>query len=745
MAINPEHPPVTVKDVKVDVRIDVPGADAVSSNEANGNYNDPARFLISDLCHVIEDYMSPEQVKEIYQAYLFGAHAHEGQFRQTGEPYIYHPIAVARIMAEMRMDAKSITAAMLHDVLEDTLVNKEELAQRFGQDVAELVDGVSKLEEFKFKNKKEMQAVNIQKVLLAMARDLRVIMIKLADRLHNMRTLGVMRPDKRRRIAKETLDIYVPLARRLGINHLRIELEDLGFRALYPMRYRILEQAIARASGNRKEVTTTIFNALTKRLDEMGLVAQVKARKKHPYSVYKKMRGKNLAYKNVFDVYGLRVMVDSVDDSYRVLGAVHNLFKPIPGKFKDYIAIPKENGYQSLHTVLFGPHGIPIEVQIRTVEMNKFAESGIAAHWLYKEGGKFDIQARTREWLTGLLELQQSAGDSIEFLESVKVDLFPDELYVYTPTGDIIKLPKHATPVDFAYAVHTGVGNACVACKVDHRFAPLNTPLYSGQTVEIFTSPAAHPNPTWLNYVVTAKARTTIRQNLKNMRSEDAILQGRRLLSQILLGKKIVLDQIPPEKMDSLLKECNFTNLNQLLEDIGLGNRPANLVVRRLYPEDDSDSEHSGSDQKSLSPLAVKGTEGMVVSYAKCCHPIPGDHIVGLLSKGRGLVMHQEGCKNIESYRLSDRMVDVKWSDSLQGEFTCPVYMNVHNERGVLARLATTISDEAANIEHVEVQDKDGKTTTIAFMISVQGRVHLARIMRRLRGIKAVMKIWRVQ
>ena len=749
MAINPEHPPIAAIDARVDALVEIGGDDVASGVNTASNlpdpYNDPARFLISDLCHVVEDYLSPDQVKEIYQAYLFGAHAHEGQYRQTGEPYIYHPIAVARIMAEMRMDAKSITAAMLHDVLEDTLVSKEELAQRFGQDVAELVDGVSKLEEFKFKNKKEMQAVNIQKVLLAMARDLRVIMIKLADRLHNMRTLGVMRPDKRRRIAKETLDIYVPLARRLGINNLRVELEDLGFRARYPMRYRILEQSIARASGHRKEVTKTIFNALTTRLDELGVVAEVKARKKHPYSVYKKMHSKSLAYKNIFDVYGLRVMVDSVDDSYRVLGVVHNLFKPIPGKFKDYIAIPKENGYQSLHTVLFGPHGIPIEVQIRTVEMNKFAESGIAAHWLYKEGGNYDIQARTREWLTGLLELQQSAGDSVEFLESVKVDLFPDELYVYTPTGDIIKLPKHATPVDFAYAVHTGVGNACVACKVDHRFAPLNTPLYSGQSVEVFTSPSAHPNPTWLNYVVTAKARTTIRQYLKNMRAEDAILQGRRLLSQVLLSKKIVLDEIPPEKLEPLLKECNFSSLNQLLEDIGLGNRPANLVVRRLFPAESGEAEQSGGELQSLSPLAVKGTEGMVVSYAKCCHPIPGDHIVGLLSKGRGLVIHQEGCKNIEGYRLSDRMVDVKWSDSLQGEFTCPVYMNVHNERGVLARLATTISDEAANIEHVEVQDKDGKTTTIAFIINVQGRVHLARIMRRLRGIKAVMKLWRVQ
>jgi RelA/SpoT family (p)ppGpp synthetase len=725
MAINPEQPPTEVTDL----------------------YRDPARFLISDLCHIVEDYMSPEQVREIYQAYLFGAQAHDGQYRKTGEPYIFHPISVARILAEMHMDSKSITAAMLHDVLEDTKITKDEVAQRFGQDVAELVDGVSKLTELKFKNKNEAQAINIQKVLLAMSRDIRVIMIKLADRLHNMRTLGVMRPDKRRRIANETLEIYVPLARRLGINHLRLELEDLGFRALYPMRYRIIEHSISRASGHRKEVTKIIHNALTTRLDEMAIVADVKARRKHPYSVYKKMRDKNLAYKNIFDVYGIRVVVANVDECYRVLGAVHNLFKPVPGKFKDYIAIPKENGYQSLHTILFGPHGIPIEVQIRTIEMDKFAETGIAAHWLYKEGQSSsnpDIQARMRDWLTGLLELQQNAGDSVEFLESVKVDLFPDELYVYTPNGDIIKLPKHATPVDFAYAVHTGVGNKCVACKVDHRFAPLNTPLYSGQTIEIVTSQAAHPNPVWLNYVVTAKARTNIRQYLKNMRADDAILQGRRLLSQVLVHKNVTLDDIPSEKFDSILKECGFTTLNQLLEDIGLGNRPASLVVRRLFPDDIAENESATtSDTQSLSPLAVKGTEGMVVFYAKCCHPIPGDHIVGLLSKGRGLVIHQEGCKNIENDRLSDRLVDVKWSDKLQGEFSCPVYLNVRNERGVLARLATIISDESANIEHVQVEDKDGMSTTIAFIIMVQSRDHVARIMRRLRRVKAVMRIWR--
>ncbi|MCW8854644.1 MAG: RelA/SpoT family protein [Gammaproteobacteria bacterium] len=719
--------------------------DKITENNAN-LYEDPSRFLISDLCQIVEDYMNEEQVREIYNSYLFSAQAHEGQYRKTGEPYIYHPISVARILAEMHMDSKSISAAILHDVIEDTKVTKENIAETFGDDVAELVDGVSKLTHIQFKNKKEQQAQNIQKVLLAMTRDIRVIMIKLADRLHNMRTLGVMRPEKKRRIARETLEIYVPIANRLGINTLRLELEDLGFRAVYPMRYRVLEHMISHASGHRKEVISKIHAALTSRLDEMKIDAGVIARRKHAFSLYKKMKDKNLAYKNIFDVYGIRVVVDSADDCYRVLGLVHNLFKPVAGKFKDYIAIPKENGYQSLHTVMFGPHGIPLEVQIRTSEMDMFAESGIAAHWLYKENsqqGVFDVHTRTREWLTGLLEMQQSAGDSVEFLENVKVDLFPDELYVYTPGGDIVKLPRNSTPVDFAYSVHTDVGHTCVACRLDNRFAPLNTPLYSGQTVEIITSKSSRPNPAWLNYVVTAKARANIRNYLKNMRADEAVMQGRRLLSRYLVDRKKTFDDLPGDTFDELLNEYGYETVNELLEDIGLGNRPASLIVRRLYPEDGSMSDSQPSEMKSLTPLDIRGTEGMVVSYAKCCYPIPGDHIVGILSKGRGIVIHQDGCKNIASDRLADSAIDVKWADEVKNEFSCMTYLDVRNERGVLARLATIISDESANIEHVEVDDKDGVTTTISFLIALQGRSHLARIMRRLRSVPAVLKIWR--
>jgi len=726
MAISPDQSEIDVKDL----------------------YGDPSRFLISDLCRIVEDYMNTEQVKDVYQAYLFGAQFHEGQFRQTGEPYIYHPISVARILAEMHMDSKSICAAILHDVIEDTPATKEEVAEKFGDDVAELVDGVSKLTELKFKNKKEQQAINIQKVLMAMARDIRVILIKLADRLHNMRTLGVMRPEKRRRIAKETLDIYVPLARRLGINTLRLELEDLGFRAMHPMRYRILEHAMLEEAGHRKEVIQKIDMGLTSRLTELSIEAEVNSRRKHPYSLYKKMREKSLSYKNIFDVYGIRVLVDTVDGCYRVLGAVHNLFKPIPGKFKDYIAIPKENGYQSLHTILFGPHGIPIEVQIRTYEMDNFAETGIAAHWLYKEnsGNEVDVGGRTREWLTGILEMQQAAGDSVEFLENVKVDLFPDELYVYTPNGDIVKLPKNSTPIDFAYSVHTDVGRTCVASKVDHRFAPLDTPLYSGQTVEVITSEGAHPNPSWLDFVVTAKARSNIRTYLKSMRSEDAVAQGRRMLSRMLLEKNITLEEMSEDTFQELLGEYGFSSLNQLLEDIGMGNRPAGLVALRLFPDEVEESSDESESESGRPALAIQGTEGMVVAYGKCCYPIPGDQIVGKLSKGRGLVIHQVSCKNIINERLqSENMVDVKWAADASGDYPCQLNLHVQNERGVLARLATIISDESANIEHVEVEDKDGISTNITFLISVGGRDHLAKILRRLRRVSSVMRILRVQ
>ena len=709
------------------------------------------RFLISDLCDLIAEYMDQEQVKEVYRAYLFGAQLHEGQSRVSGEPYIYHPIAVARILAQMHMDVKSIVASILHDVLEDTPATRKLVEREFGTDVAHLVDGVSKLTTIKFKNKIEQQAENIQKVLLAMAKDIRVIMIKLADRLHNMRTLGALRPDKRRRIAQETLEIYIPIANRLGIFTIRHELENLVLKAMYPMRYRVLEHAVEKAGGHRKELIDKINQALGARLVEMGIDSQIVSRKKHLFSVYNKMKDKRLPFSKVLDVYALRVLVDSVDDCYRVLGIVHNLFKPIPGRFKDYIAIPKSNGYQSLHTALYGPHGIPMEVQIRTVEMDKFAESGIAAHWLYKspdEKGEITAHARARDWLTGILEMQQSAGDSLEFLENVKVDLFHDEVYVYTPDGDIMKLPRNATPVDFAYAVHTDIGNRCVAAKLDHSFVPLNTPLYSGQTVEIVTSPSSRPNAAWLNYVVTAKARSNIRNYLKNMQADEAMSQGRRLLERCLKPLGMRLDDVKRKNIKSALEEYGFDDISELLEDVGLGNRPPSLVVRKLVPERISDGESEETrEMKSQSALAISGTEGMVVSYGRCCYPIPGDDIVAKLSKGRGIVVHRVSCKNLEASNKrndSDNYIDVQWADDASGDFACEIKLEIENKPGLLARTATIISDCDVDIENVYMEDRDGFSMNLFYQLKVSNRDHLARLMRRLRRVSSVMRITRL-
>ena len=720
---------------------------ATSKSDSETGHED--RFLISDLCNLVGTYMAQDQVKEVYRAYLFGAQAHEGQHRVSGEPYIYHPLAVARILAEMHMDMHGIVASILHDVLEDTPATRKLIADEFGEEVAHLVDGVSKLTHIKFKNKIEQQANNIQKVLLAMAKDIRVMMIKLADRLHNMRTLGALRPDKRRRIAQETLEIYTPIANRLGIYTLRHELEDLAFQAMYPMRYRVLKDSVNKASGHRKELIGTINTTLSVRLTEFEIAAEVKARKKHLYSLYNKMRNKNIPFNKVLDVYAIRVLVESVDECYRVLGIVHNLFKPIPGKFKDYIAIPKSNGYQSLHTGLYGPHGIPMEVQIRTQEMDLFAESGIAAHWLYKTPDETRVthaHARARDWLTGILEMQQSAGNPLEFLENVKVDLFHDEVYVYTPDGDIMKLPRNATPVDFAYAVHSDIGNSCVAAKLDHSFAPLNTPLYSGQTVEVITSPSGKPNPAWLNFVVTAKARSNIRNYLKHMRTDEAISQGRRLMERCLKGLALRLDDIPQQAMQNYIDECGFNNEEELLEDIGMGNRPPNLVVRRLVPEriPHGDSEET-REMKSQAPLAIHGTEGMVVSYAKCCRPIPGDQIVGVLSKGRGIVVHRDSCKNLDSDRDNlEKYIDVKWSNEPAISFATNIRVDVVNEPGVLAKTATVLSEEDVNIVNVNLEDKDGFTISINYQIEVKDRGHLARALKRLRRIPNVMRLWRL-
>ncbi len=705
-------------------------------------------FLISDLCALLEEYLEPDQVAEVYRAYLFGAEAHEGQRRKSGEPYIYHPLAVAHILSELRLDHQTLIAAILHDVIEDTAISKESVTEEFGEEIAELVDGVSKLTHIEFENKAVAQAENFRKMMLAMVRDIRVILIKLADRLHNMRTLGVMRPDKRRRIARETLEIYVPIALRLGLNTIRHELEELGFAAYYPMRARALGQTVKKACGHRKEIVRKIQETIQERLRQEGLEFEVKGREKHLYSIYNKMREKQLTFNEVMDVFGFRIIVDKVDTCYRVLGAVHNLYKPVPGKFKDYIAIPKANGYQSLHTALLSPYGFPIEVQIRTADMEKVAEAGIAAHWMYKSGSENGsiAHARAREWLTNLLEMQKRAGDSLEFLENVKVDLFPDEVYVFTPNGEIMELPRGATPIDFAYAVHTDVGNRCVAAKVDRRLVPLHTKLHNGASVEIITTQGARPNPTWLNFVLTAKARTTIRHYLKNLHRDESIQLGRRMLEKALADNNLKLEELDSQQLDALLHQYNLNTLDDLLEDIGLGNRMATLVVNALLADSSALEMAEEKGTASHGPLYIKGTEGTVVNFARCCRPIPGDPILGYLSAGRGIVIHTQSCKNIGEFRRHpEKWIEVQWEKDVEGEFPVELKVEVLNQRGVLATVAATIAETDANIDNVALHERDGSHTSIDLTIAVHNRDHLARIMQRLRKIEQVSHIQRLK
>ena len=723
-------------------------AETVAHLEPSSRTSDATRFLVSDLCAILETYLDAEQIREVYRAYLLGAEAHEGQTRLSGEPYIYHPLAVAKTMAEMRMDPKSIVAAILHDVMEDTPVAKQQLQREFGDEVAELVDGVSKLTHLHFESRREAQAANLRKMMLAMVRDLRVILVKLADRLHNMRTLGAVPPHKRRRIARETLEIYAPIAQRLGMNAMRRELEQLGFAALYPMRHRVLDRAVEHVRGRRRELIRKVETTICNRMEAAGIEGRIFGREKNLYSIYRKMRDKRLSFCDVYDVFAFRVLVQDVDTCYRSLGVMHNLYKPVPGRFKDYIAIPKANGYQSLHTVLFGPHGHPIEVQIRTEDMDRVAESGIAAHWLYKGEGTSsgNPRARAQEWLKGVLEIQQSAGNPIEFLEHVKVDLFPDEVYVFTPQGDIMELPRGATVIDFAYAVHSDVGNRCVAARVDRRLAPLSTPLQSGQTVEIITAPSARPNPAWLNFVVTGKARSSIRHHLKRLRHEEAEGLGRRLLDKALGEHGTNLAAMPRERIDTLLSAMEIRRYEDLLTEIGLGNRMAQLVARRLTDTGEEHTAEAPSRPTGRKPLAIKGTEGMVVSFAKCCYPIPGDPIAGVLSTGRGMVIHRESCRNIRSYRdRPDRWVPVQWSSEADGEFAAAVRVQSMNQRGVLASLASEMADLGSNIENVSFEDRDGVTSTITFTIMVKDRDHLAQIMRRLRKGSEIIKISRAR
>lgn len=718
---------------------------------AREEIEEPQEKLVRRLCSELSTYLEPAQIEEIRNAYDLANEAHSGQTRLTGEPYICHPLSVALILADMRMDASGIMAAIMHDVIEDTEISKDVLSQRFGEEVAELVDGVTKLGRINSASRAEAQAQNVRKMFLAMVKDLRVIMVKLADRLHNMRTLESMSSQKRRRIASETLDIYAPIANRLGMHELRLELEDLGFAAMYPMRARVLLQSVKKARGNRREVVSGIETTIRKRLTEMGLSHfEVVGREKNIFSIYQKMLRKRRPFAEVFDVYAFRIIGETVDDCYRALGVIHNLYKPIPGRFKDYIAVPKANGYQSLHTVLAGPFGQPIEIQIRTRAMHQLAEAGIAAHWLYKGDDKETApqsQARAHEWLQDLLEIQQSAGDSLEFLDNLKVDLFQREVYVFTPRGQIIKLPRNASAVDFAYAVHTQIGNTCVSARIDRQLAPLQTILQNGQTIEIITAPWARPNPLWLNFVVTAKARAAIRNHLRNFKVQEGIALGRQLLEKELEGLNQPLDGISEQQIKRLLKHLEIPSLDALLEDLGLGNRLPMLVARQLIGLSCEDEDmQEGSQNRKIAPLIIKGTEGMVVNLAKCCRPIPGDPIIGFFNPGKGIVVHLTECRNIEELRKRHgHWIDVQWDKQARGEFPALIRIELMNQVGTLAKVAATISRMRANIENVQIVNQDSQLSTDFITLMVRDRNHLAKVVKELRKLSIVLKISRVK
>jgi guanosine-3',5'-bis(diphosphate) 3'-pyrophosphohydrolase len=698
----------------------------------------------------LQTYLKPEDVGRVEAAYHFSADAHAGQFRVSGEPYVSHPVAVCSLVADWNLDAQALIAALLHDVMEDTHITKAEIAERFGKVSAELVDGLSKLDKIEFRSHEEAQAENFRKMLLAMASDLRVILIKLAARLHNMRTLDHMRPAKRRRIANETLEIYAPIANRLGLNDLYRELQELSFRNKYPLRFEVLSKAIRSARGNRREVVGKILASIEERLPQWGIVAEVQGREKHLYGIYRKMVEKHLSFSQVLDIYGFRVIVKDVPSCYLVLGALHSMYKPVPGKFKDYLAIPKANGYQSLHTTLIGPFGMPVEVQIRTREMHHIAETGVASHWLYKEDERTltELQQKTHSWLQSLLELQSTSGEATEFLEHVKIDLFPGEVYVFSPMGKIFSMPKGSTPVDFAYAVHTDVGNRCVACRINGDLMPLRSELRNGDQVEIITAAHANPNPAWLSYARTGKARSQIRHFLKNAQQDESVALGERLLNQALRPHGLTLGQISSFAWDRFLRDRGVRNKKDVFSDMGLGKRLPVIVARRLAEAQDLESGRPDVVKpKPAGAISIRGSEGVAVQLARCCHPIPGDPIIGTLRKGQGLEVHTHDCPNVAKLRGDrGRWVDVEWEHVVDERlFDVGIRVLSRNSRGVLARVASAIAEEDCNIQSVSMESEQGDYTALSFTVQVHDRMHLARVMRAVRRVQEVVRIGRVK
>ncbi|KVG62780.1 RelA/SpoT family protein [Burkholderia pseudomultivorans] len=709
---------------------------------------------IAKLTAALAEYLPPEEIKEVKAAFHFSDEAHLGQYRQSGEPYITHPVAVAEICAGWKLDAQAIMAALLHDVMEDQGVTKSELAERFGPKVAELVDGLSKLDKMEFRSREEAQAENFRKMLLAMARDVRVILVKLADRLHNMRTLGAVPTEKRRRVARETLDIYAPIAHRLGLNNTYRELQDMSFANFNPHRYATLEKAVKAARGNRREVISKILEAAQRAMTDAKIDAEITGREKTIYSVYRKMRDKQLSFSQVLDVYGFRVVVENPLDCYTCIGALHALYKPVPGKFKDYIAIPKINGYQSLHTTLVGPFGAPIEFQVRTRKMHEIAEAGVAAHWLYKNGGAdlSDVQKRAHQWLKSLLDIQSEAGDSSEFLEHVKIDLFPDAVYVFTPKSKIMALPRGATALDFAYSIHSDLGNQCVAVKINNELLPLRTELKSGDIVEVITAPYSKPNPAWLGFVRTGKARSAIRHYLKTMRLNESVQLGERLVDQSLKGYGLSLADVAPEVWEKLVQWTGNKSRQEIFADIGLGRRVAAVMAKRievLMSGRDADDDLPKGERHAAQhapPVVITGTEGMSVQLSACCRPIPGDAIMGYIGIGLGMAIHTTDCRVAQRIHRRDpgRWIDVEWAPQPGRLFDVAVKALVKNAKGIFARVAADITSADANIVHIAMdEDLTHESTVLRFVIQVSDRVHLANVMRRVRTNPDVMRIMR--
>ena len=723
-------------------------AETSNLKKTNLNQQRSSNPALNSLLKKSKLYLNTNQIILIREAYTFSNASHKGQLRKSGEPYINHPLSVASILADMKMDAVCIAAAILHDVVKDTAAGKEDIEKRFGLEISRIVDGVSKIDKnIKFLSRDEAQAENFSKMMLAMSDDLRVILVKLADRLHNMRTLDCLSKEKKLRIARETLEIYVPIALRLGMNKLRLELEEISFRTINPLRYKIIVKAVENHKGNKTKFLAGIKEKINDRLSDLSINADIYTRQKNPYSIYKKMKKKKLSFNAVFDIYGLRVVASKIDECYRIFGASHNLFKPVPGKFKDYIAIPKSNGYQALHTVLFGPNAIPIEVQIRTKEMDHFAESGIASHWQYKTGGHSSAQAYARDWLQNIIEMKQNTASSIDLLENIKVDLFPDEIYIFTPKGEIKELPYRSSVIDYAYSVHSDIGKKCTAAKINDIDVPLSTTLSSGQTVEIITTPLGKPHPSWLEFVVTVKARTNIKSYLRKMQSKQASDLGLRILDKALHDYGTSFTEIPYASIRRLLDEYNLKHIDDLFIEIGLGNivphlAAQNIAIKKSFVKQkyhDLVSKVLGSNKKEN--ISIKGTEGLVLKFAKCCRPIPGDNIVGQTSSGNGFVVHRSVCNNIK--KSKSKKLFIEWSDEVSGDYQTQIRVFSEKHRGVLANVAGVISRLSCNIENVKFDEVQNPYASFVFTIDVKNRKHLADLIKELKRLKNINKVMR--